>query len=104
MGFDSFFDSVGDGITGAVDKVGDIGSSAVDDAGNIFSGITGDASNLFSGLGKGFSSILGGLGLGGLFGGSGDGDGTTNWSTFLEYGLIAVGIIILAVLIKKLVA
>ena len=103
MGFDSFISSIGNGLTDAADKIGDIGSSAADDAGNIFSGLTGDASSLFGGLGSGLSGILSGLGLGGLLGGSG-GSGTTNWKTYLEYGGIAVGIIILAVIIKKLIA
>jgi len=65
--------------------------------------LTGDASSLFSGLSSGFSGILSGLGLGGLFGGAG-GSGTTDWTTYLEYGGIAIGIIILAVIIKKLIA
>ena len=89
MGFDSFFDTIGNGLTDAVDKVGDIGNS-----------LGGDLSNVFSGVG-GVSGILSGLGLGGLLGGS---SGSSNWKTYLEYALIGIGIILVAVIIKKLIA
>ena len=59
-----------------------------------FSSITGEFSGLTSGL-------LGGIGLGGLFGGSSSSG--SSWSTYAEYGLIAVGIIILAEVIKKMI-
>ena len=74
MGFDSFFDSIGDDITNGADSIGNIGSS------------------MFGGLETDFSSIFGG--------GSGSSTGKTN---YLEYGLIAVAIIIIALIIKKLV-
>ena len=87
----SFFDSIGNGLTDAVDKVGDIGGS-----------IGGDLSNALGGVTSSFSGILSAFGLGGLFGSGGTG-GNTDWSTYLEYGMIGVGIILLVVLMKKLI-
>ena len=60
-----------------------------------FSSVTGEFSSLTGGL-------LGGLGLGGLFGGSSSSSGSS-WTTYAEYAAIAIGIIILAELIKKLI-
>ena len=79
MGFDSFFDGIGGDFTSGF---GDIGSE-----------FTGG----FSGITKGFSGIFGGL----LGGGDSPNAGGTSYT---EYALIAVGLIILAVIIKKLIA
>ena len=89
MGFDSFFSGIGNDITTGVDKIGDIGSDAFNGIGGIFSGVEKDA-----------GSLLSAFGLGDLFGGSSG--GSSSWKTYLEYGLIAFGVIILAVLIKKM--
>ncbi len=61
-----------------------------------FSSVTGEFSSLTGGL-------LGGLGLGSLFGGSSSSSSGSSWTVYLEYGAIAVGIIILAELIKKMI-
>ena len=61
-----------------------------------FSSVTSEFSGLTGGL-------LGGLGLGGLFGGGSSSSSGSSWTVYLEYGLIAVGIIILAELIKKMI-
>lgn len=89
MGISDIFNSIGDGLTTAVDKVGDIGGSLGDDVSGLLGG--GDLSGIF-----------GALGLSSLFGGSNN-NGSTDWKTYLEYGGIAIGIILLAVLIKKLI-
>ena len=60
-----------------------------------FSSVTGEFSSLTGG-------ILGGLGIGSLFGGSSSSSGSS-WTTYAEYAAIAIGIIILAELIKKLI-
>ena len=62
-----------------------------------FSSVTGEFSSLTGGL-------LGGLGLSSLFGGSSSSSSSgSSWTTYLEYGAIAIGIIILAELIKKMI-
>ncbi len=63
-----------------------------------FSSVTSEFSGLTGGL-------LSGLGLGGLFGGSSSSSSSSgsSWTVYLEYGAIAVGIIILAELIKKMI-
>ena len=61
-----------------------------------FSSVTSEFSGLTGGL-------LGGLGLGGLFGGSSSSNSGSSWTVYLEYGAIAIGIIILAELIKKMI-
>ena len=62
-----------------------------------FSSVTSEFSGLTSGL-------LGGLGLGSLFGGgSGSSSSGSSWTTYAEYAAIAIGIIILAELIKKMI-
>ncbi len=61
-----------------------------------FSSVTGEFSSLTGGL-------LGGLGLSSLFGGSSSSNSGSSWTTYAEYGAIAIGIIILAELIKKMI-
>ena len=61
-----------------------------------FSSVTGEFSSLTGGL-------LGGLGLGGLFGGGSSSSSGSSWTTYAEYAAIAIGIIILAELIKKMI-
>ena len=61
-----------------------------------FSSVTGEFSSLTGGL-------LGGLGLGSLFGGGSSSSSSSSWATYAEYGAIAIGIIILAELIKKMI-
>ena len=61
-----------------------------------FSSVTGEFSSLTGGL-------LGGLGLSSLFGGSSSSSSSSSWTVYLEYGAIAIGIIILAELIKKMI-
>ena len=61
-----------------------------------FSSVTGEFSLLTGGL-------LGGLGLGGLFGGGSSSSSGSSWTTYAEYAAIAIGIIILAELIKKMI-
>ena len=59
-----------------------------------FSSVTGEFSSLTGGL-------LGGLGLGSLFGGSSS--SSSSWATYAEYAAIAIGIIILAEVIRKMI-
>ena len=62
-----------------------------------FSSVTSEFSGLTGGL-------LGGLGLSSLFGGSSSSSSSgSSWTVYLEYGAIAIGIIILAELIKKMI-
>ena len=61
-----------------------------------FSSITGEFSGLTGGL-------LSGIGLGGLFGGGSSSSSGSSYTVYLEYGAIAIGIIILAELIKKMI-
>ncbi len=62
-----------------------------------FSSVTGEFSSLTGGL-------LGGLGIDSLFGGSSSSSSSgSSWTVYLEYGAIAIGIIILAELIKKMI-
>ena len=60
-----------------------------------FSSVTSEFSSLTGGL-------LGGLGLGSLFG-AGSSSSGSSWTTYAEYAAIAIGIIILAELIKKMI-
>ncbi len=59
-----------------------------------FSSVTSEFSGLTGGL-------LGGLGLGSLFGGSSS--SSSSWATYAEYAAIAIGIIILAELLRKMI-
>lgn len=88
MGFDSFFDSIGDGISSGFDDVKDGVSSVGSDLG------LGSIKSMFSG-------VMSDIGLGNLFG---DGSGSGGSTSYLEYAMIGIGIILLAVLLKKLIA
>ena len=74
-----------------VDFFEDFGDTVKDAAGGVFGGlkdVVGNLGNTFKGL---FGRILGG-----------GGGGSDDMSTYLLYGGIAIGIIVLAVVLKKM--
>ena len=71
----------------------DVFDAVKDVGGGLFGGLTKSFGNIFKGLTGSFGNIFSGF----LGGGGDSGDS----SVYIEYGLIAVAVIVLAVLVKK---